>query len=329
MVASFAHWLNSTYAELAAHTYEWLANPNVELTLSASIALAPVTNVSASANFIITAELQAYANQFSYLYDKTYEMGLLRRIEFVQGKDLDNIWGKIYEVKRLYQESDDNYRKRLQVYLLQLTGSGTKRAIENIISIIVERPSSCRVDSYPGFCRIYLIDGRSRIKARERLDLINLVLPDTLAAGIDYRFYNPYHDLPAYMALHGPVLSGLPADVALQDTAKLSLDAHLNLAARSSVLLDMDIVLATSPQTPLKAYMALKDRVDSELVAHEALSASIQNPLDASEALCGEYDLTLKAYERLQAEAMLDLNADIALQANRLRPLEARMMLEA
>ena len=328
--APFSHWSDFTFAELADYTFEWLAEPSNLQELAADIVLAPLTESSAGANHIITAFLAAYAKQFAYIYELTYKMGLARRIEFVTGTDLDNSWGRTYKVKRFYGESDDDYRKRLQVYLLQVAGSGTKSAIENIISIIVEQENACRVDTYwPGYCRIYLTDARALAKARERLDLINLVLPDTLAAGVDYRFYIPYHELTADMALHGPVYNSLPASMVLIDGAQVTLEASIYLNARTSVLLDAELVLASMPQSLLKAYMALRDRAAADLPATMALSDEVQSEFDATEALQGPVETTFRAYERLLSDAQSEFDADIALQDKRLRPVEARMMLEA
>jgi hypothetical protein len=326
--APFSHWSNFTFAQAAGFTFEWMAEPSHLSALSADIVLSPLTDLSPRQHYIITPQIKAIANQLSYVTDLNYKMALLKRIEFVEGADLDRIWGDVYKVKRRYGEADDAYRKRLQVYLLQLAGSGTKAAIENIISIIVEYPNACRVDTYwPGHCRIYISDGMARIKARARLDLINLVLPDTLAAGVNYRFYIPYYDLAADLALMGPDYNYLTATGALIGEERLPLDARLIMATRHDEPLDADIVVGGVTYTPLVSDIALRHESLYDLPARLALAGPHPFDLAASEALSGAVETPCVASMRLWSGIQTELDADIAMQANRLRPIEARIHL--
>jgi len=327
--APFSHWSDFSFAELADRSFAWLAEPSHVVTFTADMILSPVTSNDARSNWIITPQLLAYANEFAYIMSLTYKMGLMRRIEFATGEDLDDVWGKIYGVRRRYGEGDEAYRKRLQIYLLQLAGSGTKAAIEEIISIIVGRANSCRVDTYwPGYCRIYITDSLARVKARANLDLINLVLPETLAAGIDYRFYIPYYDLPADIALQGVEYLSLPASEALQGESRCTFTASAVMAKRSDVSIDADLVLGGVTKSEILADIALKDRVDTSLGASEVLSGRVEFYIAADMALQGPSEMTFKAYERVVADIHTTLDADLALQGRRLRPFEARIMLE-
>lgn len=326
--APFSHWADFSFAELAGYSFEWLAEPSHCLELSASIVLSPLTDDSARKNHIITPRLIAIANQFSYILDLNYKMGLLRKIEFATGSDLDDVWGRIYEVRRRYNETDDEYRKRLQIYLLQVAGSGTKASVEEIISIICEWPNSCRVDTYwPGYCRIYITNAYARQKARDRQALIDLVLPNTLAAGVDYRFYIPYVDLPADIVLQGPVKTNLPADLALQGPESVTFEASLVMGSRHTEDLTADVRLAYENKPPLVARVALRDIESFEVEAAMALSAESVNSFEASVALLGAVENRFGAFERLQADTQTSLDADMWLQGNRLRPLEARINL--
>jgi len=328
--APFSHWADFSFEDLAAFTFDWLAEPSNALALSADIVLAPVTDNSPRQNHIITPQLITLANQLAYVTDLNYKMGLLKRIEFATGSDLDNIWGRVYELKRRYGETDDQYRKRLQVYLLQVAGSGTKAAIEEIISIICEWPNCCRVDTYwPGYCRIYITNAYARQKARDRLALIDLVLPNTVAAGVDYRFYIPYVDLTADMLMHGPVYNNLAASILLRDKVETTFEASVFMAARSSVTLDADIVVGSVTHTALRASEAIQDETTVELDADIALSGREDLPLTANEALQGDVETTFRAYARMVSDIQTPVEADMLLQANRLRPVEARIMLEA
>lgn len=328
--APFSYWADYTFASLADRTFAELAEPSTLLELSADMVIAPEVDTSPRQYHLITPQLVALANQFAYVMDLNYKMALLKRIEFATGQDLDIVWGRTYELKRRYGETDDKYRKRLQVYLLQIAGSGTKAAIEEIISIICEWPNSCRVDTYyPGFCRIYIIKDNARIKARERLDLINLVLPDTLAAGIDYRFYIPYVDLEASILLHGPVYHDLPASMVLSGVAKTPLQASTIIASRDDIEIEASMQLAGIRKNPVRASELLQDHAPLEIGADAALSSREDIELTASIPLQGPVETTFQAYERLYEDAHMPIDSDIALQARRLRPLEARMMLEA
>ena len=328
--APFSYWADYTFASLADRTFAELAEPSTLLELSADMVIAPEVDTSPRQYHLITPQLIALANQFAYVMDLNYKMALLKRIEFATGQDLDIVWGRTYELKRRYGETDDKYRKRLQVYLLQIAGSGTKAAVEEIISIICEWPNSCRVDTYyPGFCRIYIIKDNARIKARERLDLINLVLPSTLAAGIDYRFYIPYIDLEASILLHGPVYNNLPASVVLSSVTKTSFPADTVIASRDDIEIDASMQLAGIRKTPVRASELLQDRAPIEIEASAAMSSREDTELAASMPLQSPVETTFQAYERLYEDAHTPIDTDIVLQARRLRPLEARMMLEA
>ena len=328
--APFSYWADYTFASLADRTFAELAEPSTLLELSADMVIAPEVDTSPRQYHLITPQLIALANQFAYVMDLNYKMALLKRIEFATGQDLDIVWGRTYELKRRYGETDDKYRKRLQVYLLQIAGSGTKAAIEEIISIICEWPNSCRVDTYyPGFCRIYIIKDNARIKARERLDLINLVLPSTLAAGIDYRFYIPYIDLEASILLHGPVYNNLPASVVLSSVTKTSFPADTVIASRDDIEIDASMQLAGIRKTPVRASELLQDRAPIEIEASATMSSREDTELAASTPLQSPVETTFQAYERLYEDAHTPIDTDIVLQARRLRPLEARMMLEA
>ena len=328
--APFSYWADYTFASLAARTFADLAEPSTAIELSADMVIAPKVDTSPRQYHLITPQLIALANQFARVMDLNYKMALLKRIEFATGQDLDIVWGRTYELKRRYGETDDKYRKRLQVYLLQIAGSGTKAAIEEIISIICEWPNSCRVDTYyPGFCRIYVTKDNARIKARERLDLINLVLPSTLAAGIDYRFYIPYIDLEASILLHGPVYNNLPASVVLSSVTKTSFPADTVIASRDDIEIDASMQLAGIRKTPVRASELLQDRAPIEIEASATMSSREDTELAASMPLQSPVETTFQAYERLYEDAHTPIDTDIVLQARRLRPLEARMMLEA
>lgn len=279
---------------------------------------------------MVTPQLVSYAKQLAYIASLTIRMGLLRRIEFAVGTDLDLVWGRVYELRRLYGESDDVYRKRLQVYLKQLAGSGTKPAIEEIVSIINEWPNSCRVDTYGfGYCRIYVTNSLARIKARARLSTINSVLQDTVAAGIDYRFYIPYWDLRADIALQGPAPNYLSADVALSDEVTTGVDASIVMASIAVNELDADIVLGSIEQSTFPARLALQEDLPYNLPADIALSSRHDSSLLADEAIMGEETATFRAYECILAESQSDLTADIAMQGIHFRPVEARIKLVA
>jgi len=328
--APFSHWSNWTFADLASFTFEYMAEPSSCLELSATIVLSPVTDNSARSFYIITPRLIALAKEFARVLSFMEKMRLFRRIEFAVGSDLDDVWGEIYERRRLYGESDADYRKRLQIYLLQIAGSGTKAAVEEIISIICECPDSCRIDTYwPGYCRIYITKDQARANARARRSLIDLILPDTLAAGIDYRFYIPYIDLSADILLHGPDHNYLTADVALEGAVKSEVDASIVLGSRHADDLAADIYLIETTEKPLVAYAALQDTSESPFDINMALSARHDQSLSSDICVHGPVETPLVARTCLLVDTQSELEADIVLQSRRLRPVEARIRLEA
>jgi len=329
--ASFDHWADYSFDDLHDYTFDLLAEPSHCLELSASIVLAPLTDDGPRQFHIITPRLKAYAAQFAYVLELMYQLRLSKKIEFVTGEDLDNLWGRVYELRRLYGESDADYRKRLQVYLLQIAGSGTKPSVEQIVSILCEWPNSCRVDTYwPGYARVYITNAYARVKARDRLAMLNAILPNTLAAGMDYRIYIPYVDIQADIALQGPAYNEIEADIALQGPVTTTFEASVIFGGRTLTSLDADMLLGSYETIPIQASVALQhDDVLAELDADVALSAQVENTISAELPLMGAVSNPLMAYERLYSSPEASLEADIALQGKRLRPIEARIRLEA
>jgi hypothetical protein len=327
--ASLRHWAGKTLQDIGEFTLAHLSHPSTVCTLAANMLLAPISDTSAIQMNIIDPLLNAYANQLSKLYDDAYSMSLLRKIEFAKGTNLERIWGDVYRVKRLALESDDNYRKRLEVYIKTLVGSGTKAACEEIIDIIVDRRGATRIDpSWPAHCRIYIKDCNARIKARERVALIDRIAPQMLAAGITYRLYIPYRDLAASVVLNGPDYISLSSDIALQAKRTCDLYASIFMAKRELIELDATLRLAKTSQKPLKAQTLLQDEVRESIGATEALSGSVAAELDGNMALMGIETLTLKATQRRQSTALNNLHADTKIQGRHLRPVMARMLLE-
>jgi hypothetical protein len=261
------------------------------------------------------SQLKAYTKQFVKLYDAAWEMGLLGKIEYSSNTDLDNIWGKVYEQPRLASESDDDYKKRLQVYIKQLTGCGTKANCEQIISTLVERPNACRIDTYwPAFARIYITDALASSRARTRATLISYIIPKMLASGVDWQFYNNFYELDAYIALLGEAQTSLPAYLAIQQDG-----------IETGLLADCRIALEIA--TELEAAMCLKGYHLTELQAHGAIQEDMQYSLPAYLRLKKSISTTLEARSYFAKLIPANLQACIALATPMTRTLTANMRL--
>jgi hypothetical protein len=292
-------------------------HPSHTLLLSAYIKL--VKERSRTLN-IWAAQLDALTTQFTKLYDRTWAMGYLGKIEFASSTNLDSIWGRVYERPRKANESDPNYMKRLQIYVNEMTCCGTKANCESIISSIVGLPNSCRIDPYwPAHCRVYITDYRAAQKARDRIDLINAIIPEILALGTTYEFFNNFYDLPAYMGLLGTAKVNLTAQMAIKWDADderlwMELPAYCGIAIEPLTELPSYIALASDIRTTLKARTAIKDTILKTLIANLRLKATHTETL------------SVRCYRAKSIPTNLRANAAIA--KSQPMTLTARMMIE-
>lgn len=153
---------------------------------------------------IIDTIAYGLAQRFDYLQQALQVFGLLNKIEYNKGSDLDDIWGKIYDLPRRTGENDIDYRSRLQTYPGVLLGSGTVPNTQAVLDFLIGFPGGTRIDSvWPGRALIDFNSIDAMRAARDNLDLINGILPNLFAAGITCEITLPFQNIYMRSAIRG------------------------------------------------------------------------------------------------------------------------------
>ena len=194
---------------------------------------------------VINTLYHSWIDQLNKISMKMDNMVLANRVEYATGLELDNRWGKILDLPRLLDETDTNYRKRLQAATKILTGCGTKANCEEVLSFLVDIPDSASiVQDAPGKIRIYWTTDEACRKAKELESLINRVLPKMVAGGVQYTVYHPFIDYQMGMSLIGPIYAHYDMGMLLQ---KQNLDhswtMRTTVVLQQSLTHDMDLIL--------------------------------------------------------------------------------------
>jgi hypothetical protein len=109
--------------------------------------------------------------------------------------DLDII-GEVYHLRRLVNETDDFYRKRLTTQTSVLLGHGTKAACEAIIDQAIGVSGSSIIQGAPATVRVTFTTDASARAATIYYNTLLSIIPNMLAAGISW---NIYLDLKDYL----------------------------------------------------------------------------------------------------------------------------------
>jgi hypothetical protein len=242
---------------------------------------------------VINTLYHSWIDQLNKVSMRMDNMVLANRIEYARNVELDNRWGKVLDLPRLIDESDDHYRKRLQAATKILTGCGTKANCEEILSFLVDHPDSANiVQGKPGKVRIYWNTDEACRRGKELDDLVNRLVPKMLAAGIEYTIYHPFIDYQMGMALIGPIYAHYDMDMLLK---KLNLDSSWTMRTR--------IVLQQASDYEMD--LLLKKITDKPYYANLTLLASPDKPyqmdllLVKAQSMDFEIDLLLRKLQSL------------------------------
>jgi len=137
---------------------------------------------------------QSYRN----IVNATHSMNVAR----ADTTDLDII-GEVYHLKRLLNESDDFYRKRLTTQTSVLLGHGTKAACEAIIDQAIGVSGSSIVQGAPATVRVTFTTDASARAATTYYNTLLSIIPNMLAAGISWSIYLDLKDYLMDLVLLG------------------------------------------------------------------------------------------------------------------------------
>lgn len=139
---------------------------------------------------VVSTFVKTLAYQVADIHTRLATLDLSHKIDYSTGSDLDNRWGKLYNLKRFAGENDVQYRKRLKTYVLSQVGSGTMETCKKVLDEVVGKVGSTEISIYePGkiYVRWKYVDAIRF--AMENQFLVEYALQRTLAAGIDWQVY--------------------------------------------------------------------------------------------------------------------------------------------
>lgn len=235
-----------------------------------STTLVPAYELTIPSTSVISTLVWSWAETFDSVWRKMETMANALKIEYATDTYLDEAWGEIFDLPRIYQETDTQYRDRLKTRTTILTSSGTKSNCETIIdSIIGEMGVTTVTTRYPSTVQITFSTIDAMRIAKEKQDTLNYLIPQMVAAGISYNMYLPFIDYFMEAYINGPLtLSYTMRYALLHKNADIQYSMELANNIQSTKTYDVDIqpmnyfeksffVSAQFLATKIKAYSML------------------------------------------------------------------------
>lgn len=179
------------------------------------IILRPTYDATIPSTSVIDAIVWSYATMLDGVWRQMETMSNALKLEHAMGTDLDVAWGQIYDLPRTYGEDDTDYRDRLKTRTSIIKSSGTKESCETIIDSILGENITEITSRYPGTVDIsFGTDENMRI-AKSRKNLLDVLIPQMLAAGISYNLLLPILDYYMDTLMLGPLNVHINSDMML------------------------------------------------------------------------------------------------------------------
>lgn len=171
-----------------------------------SVSLVPAYELTIPSTSVMSALVWAWAETFDSVWRKMETMANALKIEHATDTYLDDAWGQIFDLPRIYQETDTAYRDRLKTRTTILTSSGTKSNCETIIDSIIGMFGETTVTTrYPSSVQITFSSINAMRIAKEKQDTLNYLIPQMVAAGISYNLCLPFIDYFMETYVKGPL----------------------------------------------------------------------------------------------------------------------------
>lgn len=214
-------------------------SPPVERSLSVYTVARIVKARPAETPPVIDTWYNALAHRFDYLQMAIQSFGLMNKIQYAKGLDLDNIWGKIYDLPRLTGEDDDSYRSRLQTYTSVLVGCGGKSETLSVLNFLAGARSGVTLETiWPA--RVIISSENVDIlrNIKRRMVSFQEVLPKLFAAGVTWEIQLSYLDYNTVAYIAGD--RWLPSHIrsAIQGDSWTDIDMSAAVAADRALEID-------------------------------------------------------------------------------------------
>ncbi len=187
--------INAGYA-ITMHT----TNPVASYGMSARFILNYQNRVPTDS--VINAMYWSWAITLDTTYRSIAHAAKTMNVQRADEADLD-ILGDVYHLRRIVDETDDHYRKRLLTQTRVLIGHGTKDSCESIIDQMIGTSGCSIITGAPATIRITFENDAAMRAAYTLRDTLENVIPNMVAAGISWNLYTPIADYDVSMALFG------------------------------------------------------------------------------------------------------------------------------
>jgi hypothetical protein len=251
---------------------------------------------------VVNTLLHCWAEQVDRVWRTMETMSYSMKIDSASGSDLDDFWGVTYDLPRYYEESDEHYRLRLKNYTNVLTSGGTKPNCESVLDqLIGDTDSSEITTSGKAKVRITFNTDYGMRSARDKLTLLNNVIPKMLAAGVSYSIYIPFIDYYTDMLLKGmadcPYTVGMSAKVPDKTYAYVLNSIFVN---RYTETYDMDALILNPFNFDYLLGMKLSKGFDKSYSEDAILSKGLDATFDLDGLFKKAVDLPVSMQYRLQ-----------------------------
>jgi hypothetical protein len=215
--------------------------------ISIDVILRPSYESTIPATSVLDALVWSYTDMFDAVWRQMDTMSTVLKLDYAQGSDLDDAWGQIYDLPRIYNEDDTNYRDRLKTRTVILNSSGTIANCEAIIDSIVGSTSTTITTRYPSSVDITFSTVEAMRVAKSKSSTLAILLPQMLASGISYNLFLPFIDYYIDMVMIGP--NYLPYNMVTALTSKNTLKTYImeyTQNVQSTITFDIDHLINTS-----------------------------------------------------------------------------------
>lgn len=185
---------------------------------------------------VIDILVKSYIAELDKVYSQIQMTALRYKLETAVGSDLDDIWGKTFQIKRYALESDEDYRSRLIVHTKVLMGSGTAPNCEAILDSLIGRPGATEIESrVPGVAYIKFADVPSLKLAANAATKINQLRAIMFAAGISSEMLLPIKEYVLGLILKCTVAKTYDTDAMIQDEVSTDYDISVRFVRPCSL----------------------------------------------------------------------------------------------
>ena len=210
-----------------------------------SVSLVPAYELTIPSSSVMNALVWAWAETFDSVWRKMETMATALKIEHATDTYLDDAWGQIFDLPRIYQETDTAYRDRLKTRTTILTSSGTKSNCETIIDSILGMFGETTVTTrYPSSVQITFSSIDAMRIAKEKQDTLNYLIPQMVAAGISYNLCLSFIDYIVETYVKGPLtLSHTMRYALLYRNSDLTYNANVINTIQPELSYDVDMTI--------------------------------------------------------------------------------------